>query len=292
MSKLDRVHAWLKSIEVECTKLYRALKPFPKTKREFYIRYSGMDEQVLRCIPPISDTRLREIALGNKYAWFTKSKDWFFVKLKFVIGLSDFDLYKKYPRLDNKPHNEILKNLMANNESLSQSESAAINHARMATSENTYLAGEIRDLKRKLKEIENAVPPTEEEIAERRALIKKLEEESERRRFERNAVYYHRHGGLFNAELNDYEGEFISLLPEFTHVVTYPVANLQLWGYTGLTQLYNIHKPKEKKDAEIPSTEFEFVGGELKVRKPASNDDDYDAGALGGGSSSLGSDED
>ena len=289
MSRLDRVHTWLKSIEVECTKLYRALKPFPKTKREFYIRYSGISYKMLtNAGVKISDERLRELALGNKYAWLTNLKDWLFVKLKFVIGLGNFDLYKKYPRLDNKSHAEVLNNLMANNESLSQSESAAINHARMATSENTYLAGEIRDLKRKLKEIENAVPPTEEEIAERRALIKKLEKDSERRRIERNAAYYSRYGGLFNAESNKYEGEFISLLPESTTTVTYPVANLQLWGYTGLTQLYMIHKPEEKKETEI----WAEIWNERQVRKGASNDDDYDTGALGGGSASLGTDED
>ena len=61
MTILLKADTWLTDVKKECSKFHRALKPFPKTKREFYIRYSGIDVSMIKLVP-ISDERLFEIA--------------------------------------------------------------------------------------------------------------------------------------------------------------------------------------------------------------------------------------
>jgi len=306
MSILTTADTWLKNVQTELHKFKRALYPFPNSKRDFIIRYSGIDAAVIKTVK-ISDKRLFEIAFKNRYQNVKNISNWFKGKFSVLLLTGGYKLHKKYdPITDLTNSYRVLNHLRDTNDTLSDEESIALTMGISAILSDKTDDMIIKGLKDELEELKNSVPPTEEEIEEKRAKIKATHDAWAQRQIEKHHTIYYQYGGVLEDD-GEYHGEFESLMPIYSVTLKYgaafPVMNLQMWGYTRPFNLCAmkprptdaVHKlwadlvdvggrkvvkviKHESPPEHIPETNYEIKGGKLALDKltDAANDEDYE----------------
>ena len=255
MKLLDRVYAWLIPIENECRRIFRGLKAKPKNKREFLIAYSGIDMRMASLGgAKISDERLYEIAVGNRYDVIGRTRDkiadwlspyWEKLEIKY-----SFRVHRTYPRLaPEKTDWEVVKNIYENNDTLSAKEKSAL-HAAYVTMMADETLSKIKDseakqrkLDRRVKEIvDNSHNEKTETREERDARIR----DYQKKRIESRKEWYLTYGGLHTGD-SVYTGKFYSLLPKRPEATIFDTPSFALWGYKRLFNMYPVDRIRDQR---------------------------------------------